>query len=216
MLETGITQSFDVHPDVLTKNFITKKLLEGFVEVSLKLQDFFQPTPKTKYLSVKHAFLNSCLSPAVVDGRYQTNQLGLIENTFPPCQPPAAVDSNSRVLNHHLNPTIPFRCKPRLWVEASWVEKASWPKSRSNVTHQTCTGWWFHKSFSPRKFGEDEPYFDDHIFQRGWFNHQEVEAIGITRVFFFFFEMAGLNGAGEIWNSTFQFSAFMGRDTPKR
>ena len=25
--------------------------------------------------------------------------------------------------------------------------------------------------FSPL-FGEDEPNFDEHIFQRGWFNHQ--------------------------------------------
>ena len=29
-------------------------------------------------------------------------------------------------------------------------------------------------NFHPEKFGEDEPIFDEHIFQRGWFNHQLV------------------------------------------
>ena len=35
--------------------------------------------------------------------------------------------------------------------------------------------WWQlkHFLFSPRKFGEDSQ-FDEHIFQRGWFNHQLV------------------------------------------
>ena len=28
--------------------------------------------------------------------------------------------------------------------------------------------------FTPN-LGEDEPIFDDHIFQRGWFNHQPVK-----------------------------------------
>ena len=84
------------------------------------------------------------------------------------------------------------------------MEKASWPKSCSNVTHQTCTGWWFHKSFSPRKFGEDEPYFDDHIFQRGWFN-RSFFFWNHEGVLFLFFEMVGLIGLGRYGIPHFNF-----------
>ena len=35
-----------------------------------------------------------------------------------------------------------------------------------------CTGWWFHFfSILTPKIVEDS-HFDEHIFQRGWFNHQ--------------------------------------------
>ena len=34
--------------------------------------------------------------------------------------------------------------------------------------------------FSPRKFGEDDSQFDEHIFQRGWFNHQPGDLLALT------------------------------------
>ena len=42
--------------------------------------------------------------------------------------------------------------------------------------------WWFFQIpdflFSPWIPGEDEPIFDDHIFQMGWFNHQPAASHG--------------------------------------
>jgi len=47
------------------------------------------------------------------------------------------------------------------------------------------TGWWFQifYMFTP-KIGEDS-HFDEHIFQRGWFNHQpdkESEELGFIEI----------------------------------
>ena len=40
------------------------------------------------------------------------------------------------------------------------------------------SSWWFpiFFMFTP-KIGEDEPNFDEHIFQRGWFNHQQENSL---------------------------------------
>ena len=46
-------------------------------------------------------------------------------------------------------------------------------EKKNNWTTKYKTGWWqltYFLNFTP-KFGEDS-HFDEHIFQRGWFNHQ--------------------------------------------
>ena len=46
------------------------------------------------------------------------------------------------------------------------------------------TRWWFHICLFSLLFGDDSQ-FDEHIFQRGWFNHQPVYVDAVEKTIYF-------------------------------
>ena len=65
------------------------------------------------------------------------------------------------------------------------------------------SGWWQLKYFlCSSLFGEDDPQFDDHIFQMGWFNHQlEMGVAGVppTGSPVPWWKVRDFCGSGSIW-----------------
>ena len=64
---------------------------------------------------------------------------------------------------------------------ANGRKKVSQMNFSSTFAHGWMTRWWkifqiFFGIFTP-KIGEDEPNFDEHIFEMGWFNHQLDELL---------------------------------------
>ena len=62
------------------------------------------------------------------------------------------------------------------WIHPRWMVSRIYEPS----TVWWWTGWWQLKSvwFSPRKLGKIPTHFNEHIFQRGWFNHQlEIDEV---------------------------------------
>ena len=99
------------------------------------------------------------------------------------------------------------------WKRVEW-RKHLGPRVVQTSLIKHALGGGFTNLFHPENLGKMNPILTIISFK----------GVGSTGVFFleswgcfiFIFRNGGTHRAGEIWNSTFQFSSFMGRDTPKR